>query len=74
MEAPRLILDRRAALAALGTTLLVGPVRAQGRTATPTGFTGQVFVNEKGGVRLHTYLADAKGAMVTSHEIGRAHV
>lgn len=64
-----LILDRRATLAALGATLLVGPVRAQSRTATPAGYTGQVFLNEKGGVRLHTYLADPKGAMVTSHII-----
>lgn len=64
-----LFIDRRAILAALGTTLFVGPVRAQGRAATPAGFTGQVFVTEKGGARLHTYLADAKGAMVTSHII-----
>lgn len=64
-----LTLDRRTTLAALGVTLLVGPARAQGRTTTPTGFTGQVFLNEKGGVRLHTYLADPKGAMVTSHII-----
>ena len=64
-----LILNRRATLAALGATLITGPLRAEGRSVTPAGFTGQAFLNEKGGVRLHTYLADAKGAMVTSHVI-----
>lgn len=64
-----LILDRRAVLATLGTSLVAGPLLAQGRGAPPAGFTGQVFLNEKGGVRLHTYLADPKGAMVTSHII-----
>ena len=58
-----LSLNRRAVLAALGSNLLAGPLRAQGRAVAPPGFTGRVF---KGGVRVHTYLADAKGAMVTS--------
>jgi glyoxylase-like metal-dependent hydrolase (beta-lactamase superfamily II) len=64
-----MIFNRRTTLAAIGASLLVGPIRAQGQTVTPAGFTGQVFLNEKGGARLHTYLADAKGAMVTSHII-----
>ncbi|MFZ4808689.1 MAG: MBL fold metallo-hydrolase, partial [Hyphomicrobiaceae bacterium] len=64
-----MILDRRTTVAGLGATLLAGPVRAQGRGAAPAGFTGQVFLTEKGGVRLHTYLADPKGALVTSHVI-----
>ncbi len=64
-----LTLNRRTILAALGTNLLAGPLLAQGRTVTPAAFTGRVFLNEKAGVRVHTYLADAKGAMVTSHII-----
>ena len=36
-----LIVDRRAVLATLGATLIVGPVRAQSRATTPAGFTGQ---------------------------------
>jgi len=64
-----LILNRRTVLAALGTNLLAGPVLAQGRAVAPVGMTGRVFLNAKGGVRVHTYLADARGAMVTSHII-----
>jgi glyoxylase-like metal-dependent hydrolase (beta-lactamase superfamily II) len=64
-----LIADRRTTLTALGATLLAGPVRAQGRNGTPADFAGRVFVNETGGIRIHTYLADPRGAMVTSHII-----
>jgi glyoxylase-like metal-dependent hydrolase (beta-lactamase superfamily II) len=64
---PMLSSDRRAVLAAFGTNLLAGPLLAQGRAVAQVGFTGRVFLNKKGGVRVHTYLADAKGAMVTSH-------
>jgi len=39
--------------------LQAGPLLAQGCAVAPAGFTG--------GDRVHTYLADAKGAMVTSH-------
>ena len=42
--------------------LLAGPSLAQGRSVAPVGFTGRVFLNEKGGNRMHTYLADARGA------------
>lgn len=62
-------IDRRAFAAGLGLSLLPGPLRAQGTDATPADFTGRVHVNARGDVRLHTYLADAKGAMVTSHII-----
>jgi len=68
MSAP----SRRTVLAAIGASLLVGPVRAQGRLATPDGFTGRVFVNERGGVRIHTYLAAPQGAMVASHVVETA--
>jgi len=64
-----LTLNRRTVLATLGASLLAGPVRAQGRLATPEGFAGQVFVNERGGVRIHTYMAAPQGAMVTSHVV-----
>jgi glyoxylase-like metal-dependent hydrolase (beta-lactamase superfamily II) len=60
-------LTRRTVVTALGATLLAGPIRAQGRDATPTTFKGKIFVNERGGLRIHTYLADPAGAMVTSH-------
>ena len=62
-------LNRRTLLAGLGTCLLTGPLLAQGRLATPSGFTGQVIINEGSGVRLHTYLADLQGSLVTSHVI-----
>jgi glyoxylase-like metal-dependent hydrolase (beta-lactamase superfamily II) len=62
-------LNRRTLLAAIGTSLLVGPARAQGTPATPGGFAGRVFVNERGGLRLHTYMAAPQGALVTSHVI-----
>lgn len=62
-------LDRRAFATGLGFSLLAGPLRAQGTSATPADFQGRVFVNTRGGIRLHTYLADPKGAMVTSHVI-----
>jgi glyoxylase-like metal-dependent hydrolase (beta-lactamase superfamily II) len=64
---PMLSLNRRGVPVALGTNLLAGPLLAQGRAVAPLGFTGRVFLNEKGGNRVHTYLADARGAMVTSH-------
>ena len=58
------------ALLAAGAALaMAGTALAQGRDATPSGFTGKVFVNEGGGVRIHTYMADPKGAMVTTHII-----
>jgi glyoxylase-like metal-dependent hydrolase (beta-lactamase superfamily II) len=63
---PMLSLNRRPVLAALGTNLLAGPSLAQGRSVAPVGFTGRVFLNEKGGNRMHTYLADARGARVTA--------
>jgi len=51
--------------AALSSNLQAGPLLAQGCAVAPAGFTG--------GDRVHTYLADAKGAMVTSHIVeGRA--
>jgi hypothetical protein len=62
-----LSLNCRAVRAALGTNLLAGPLLAQGRSVAPVGFTGRVFLNEKCGNRMHTYLADAWGARVTSH-------
>ena len=62
-------LNRRTIVAAIGTSLFAGPLRAQGRSATPAGFTGAVLVNESGRIRIHTYLADLNGAMVTSHVI-----
>lgn len=62
-------LSRRTLLSALGTCLMVGPIQAQGRSATPEGFAGRVFVNERGGVRIHTYVASPQGAMVTSHVV-----
>lgn len=65
-------LTRRTVVAAVGATLLAGPVRAQGRDITPTAFRGKVFVNERGGVRIHTYMADPAGAMVTSHIVETA--
>lgn len=57
----------RRMLLATGMSLLAGPLRAQGRESTPTGFQGKVFTNEAGGIRLHTYMASPSGAMVTSH-------
>jgi glyoxylase-like metal-dependent hydrolase (beta-lactamase superfamily II) len=60
-------IDRRAFSAGLGLSLLAGPLRAQGSDVTPADFTGRVLVNTRGGIRLHTYLADPKGALVTSH-------
>lgn len=62
-------IDRRKVLAALGTSLFVGPALAQGASLAPADFKGKVFVTERGGVRVHTYMADASGAMVTSHII-----
>ena len=62
-----LTMNRRTFATSIGVSLLAGPALAQGRDATPTGFSGRTFVNEKGGVRVHTYLADPKGALVTSH-------
>jgi glyoxylase-like metal-dependent hydrolase (beta-lactamase superfamily II) len=64
--------DRRQFIALVGASLLAGPVLAQGRDATPAGFKGRVFVTERGGVRVHTYLADPAGALVTSHIIETA--
>jgi glyoxylase-like metal-dependent hydrolase (beta-lactamase superfamily II) len=62
-------MQRRGLLAVIGSSLLVGPLRAQGTDATPAGFAGRVFVNEAAGVRLHTYIAAPQGALVTSHVI-----
>ena len=56
-------------LAATAALSVASTATAQGRDATPSGFTGKVFVNEGGGVRIHTYMADPKGAMVTTHII-----
>ncbi len=66
------IIDRRTFATAFGASLLAGPLLAQGRRAEPSDFAGRVFVNERGGVRIHTYMADAKGAMVTSHIVETA--
>jgi hypothetical protein len=44
-------------------------VRAKGCAATPAGYSAQDFLNEGGGVRQHTSLADLEGAMGTSHII-----
>ncbi|MBK9083356.1 MAG: MBL fold metallo-hydrolase [Rhizobiales bacterium] len=60
-------IHRRAALTAIGGSLFVGPAFAQGVSVAPADFKGKVFVTERGGVRVHTYMADASGAMVTSH-------
>jgi glyoxylase-like metal-dependent hydrolase (beta-lactamase superfamily II) len=60
-------MSRRDFAGALGVSLIAGPVRAQSRNASPAGFKGQVLVNERAGIRFHTYLADPSGAMVTSH-------
>jgi len=62
-------LHRRTLLTALGTSLLFGPVRAQGTNVAPSDFKGAVFLTERNGVRVHTYMADASGAMVTSHVV-----
>jgi len=67
-----LTLDRRRFTALIGASLLAGPVLAQSRDATPAGFKGKVFVTERGGVRVHTYMAEPAGAMVTSHIIETA--
>lgn len=67
-----LTLDRRRFTALIGTSLLAGPVLAQARDATPAGFKGKVFVTERGGVRVHTYMAEPAGALVTSHIIETA--
>lgn len=58
---------RRPLLAAFAATLLAPAARAQSRDATPPGFTGRVFINEGGGVRIHTYMASPQGGLVTSH-------
>lgn len=60
-------MKRRMLLAATGYSLLAGQVRAQGTDATPAGFAGKLFVNEAGGVRIHTYMAAPQGGLVTSH-------
>lgn len=60
-------IDRRSLLALFGTSLLAGPVFAQGASVAPADFKGKVFVTERGGVRVHTYMAEPSGAMVTSH-------
>ena len=65
-------IDRRPLLAAFGALLLARPASAQGSDSTPPGFAGKVFINEAGGVRLHTYLAPPTGGLVTSHLIETA--
>lgn len=55
--------------ACLAAAFLSGPLQAQGRDATPAGFTGKIFINEAEGVRIHTYMADPQGALVTTHII-----
>jgi glyoxylase-like metal-dependent hydrolase (beta-lactamase superfamily II) len=60
-------IDRRSLLTLLGTSLLAGPAFAQGASVAPSDFKGKVFVTERGGVHVHTYMADPSGAMVTSH-------
>jgi glyoxylase-like metal-dependent hydrolase (beta-lactamase superfamily II) len=62
-------IQRRILLGAIGCSLLAGPVQAQGTDATPTGFAGKVFIADRGGVRIHTYMAAPDGALVTSHLI-----
>ncbi len=62
-------IDRRRVLVMLGTSLLAGPAAAQGRNVAPPDFKGQVFVTERGGLRIHTYMADPSGALVTSHVV-----
>ncbi|MCZ8262011.1 MAG: MBL fold metallo-hydrolase [Beijerinckiaceae bacterium] len=62
-----MILTRRILLNAIGTSLLAGPVLAQAANTAPADFRGKVFVTERGGVRVHTYMADPAGALVTSH-------
>jgi glyoxylase-like metal-dependent hydrolase (beta-lactamase superfamily II) len=64
--------DRRRVLSAAAFALLAGPTFAQGRSAAPADFAGRVFVNERGGLRIHTYLAPPQGALVTSHIIETA--
>jgi glyoxylase-like metal-dependent hydrolase (beta-lactamase superfamily II) len=66
--------QRRTLLAALAGALFAPCARAQGqsRDATPDGFAGRIFLNEAGGVRIHTYMASAQGALVTSHLIETA--
>ncbi len=69
-------MNRRTLLTAVGASLLAVPAGAlaqqQAASATPAGFAGRVFVNERGGVRLHTYLAAAQGAMAISHVVETA--
>ena len=65
-------IDRRPLLAAFAAVLLARPASAQGSDSTPPGFAGKVFINEAGGVRLHTYLAPPTGGLVTSHLIETA--
>jgi glyoxylase-like metal-dependent hydrolase (beta-lactamase superfamily II) len=65
-------LSRRTVLTAAGVSLLAGPVRGQGADATPASFKGKVFINDRGGVKIHTYLADSSGALVTSHIVETA--
>jgi glyoxylase-like metal-dependent hydrolase (beta-lactamase superfamily II) len=65
-------IDRRLVLAGGVSTafhLLAGPVRAQGRDATPQGFAGRAFVNERGGLRIHTYVGPPQGGLVTTHVV-----
>lgn len=62
-------LDRRTILAALGTSLLVGPALAQATNIAPADFKAKVFVTARGGLRVHSFMADPAGAMVTSHII-----
>jgi glyoxylase-like metal-dependent hydrolase (beta-lactamase superfamily II) len=61
--------SRRSLITALGSTLLLGPRHAAGTETTPSGYAGKVFVNQQGGVRIHTYMAAPAGALVTSHLI-----
>jgi len=60
---------RRPLLAGLLASFLAPAAQAQGTDATPAGFAGRIFTNMGGGVRVHTYLAPAAGAFVTSHLI-----
>jgi glyoxylase-like metal-dependent hydrolase (beta-lactamase superfamily II) len=62
-------LRRRPLLAGTLAGFLAPAAGAVATDATPPGFAGRVFVNQGGGVRIHTYLAPLQGALVTSHLI-----
>ncbi len=61
--------SRRAVLAAGIGSLLIGPLLRPARAQTAPALQGKVFVTDRGGVRVHTYMAPMQGALVTSHAV-----